>query len=93
MAEVGILGERERVELIEGEIVEMAPIGRRHTAFVDNLARLLIRRLPDDAIVRVQGPVALADDTEPQPDLTVLRHRAVPYKGREAWAEEALLVI
>jgi Uma2 family endonuclease len=93
MAEVGILGERERVELIEGEIVEMSPVGRRHTAFVDNLSRLLIRRLPDHVIVRVQGPVALADDTEPQPDLTVLRRRAVPYKDREAWAEDALVVV
>ena len=93
MAEVGILGERERVELIAGEIVEMAPIGRRHRAFVDNLNRLLTRRLPDGAIVSVQGPLALSDDTEPQPDLTVLRCRAVPYKDRDAWAEDALLVV
>jgi Uma2 family endonuclease len=93
MAEVGILGERDRVELIRGEIVEMSPIGPRHSAFVDNLNRLLVRRLSDDVIVRVQGPVALADDTEPEPDLTVLRRRAVPYKDREAWAEDAPLVI
>ncbi len=93
MAEVGILGEDDRVELIKGEIVEMSPIGDRHAAFVDNLAQLLIRRLPDEVIVRVQGPVALADDTEPQPDLTLLRRRAVPYKDREAWAEDAVLVI
>jgi Uma2 family endonuclease len=93
MAEVGILGERDRVELIQGEIIEMAPIGPRHAAFVDNLTRLLIRRLPDEVIVRTQGPVTLTEDTEPQPDLTVLRRRAVPYKEREAWAEDALLVI
>lgn len=93
MAEVGILGRRDRVELIRGEIVEMSPIGPRHSAFVDNLNRLLARRLPDDAMVRVQGPVALADDTEPEPDLVVLRRRDVPYKEREAWAEDPLLVI
>lgn len=93
MAEVGILAERERVELIEGEIIEMSPIGRRHRAFVDNLNRLLARRLPDDAIVSVQGPLALTDDTEPRPDLTVLGRRAVPYKNRDAWAEDARLVI
>jgi Uma2 family endonuclease len=93
MAEVGILGERDRVELIKGEIIEMSPIGDRHAAFVDNLTRLLVRRLPDQVIVRVQGPVALAEDTEPQPDFTVLRRRAVPYKAREAWAEDALLVV
>jgi Uma2 family endonuclease len=93
MAETGILGRRERVELIRGEIVQMAPIGPRHSAFVDNLARLLIRRLPDEVIVRVQGQIALADDTEPQPDLTVLRRGTVPYKDRDAWAEDAVLVI
>ena len=93
MAEVGILGRRDRVELIKGEIVEMSPIGRRHGAFVDNLTRLLVLRLADRAIVRVQGAVALADDTEPQPDLAILRHGAVPYKARDAWAEDALLVI
>jgi Uma2 family endonuclease len=60
---------------------------------VDNLNRLLARRLPDEAIVSVQGPLALTDDTEPEPDLTVLRRRVVPYKEREAWAEDALLVI
>jgi Uma2 family endonuclease len=93
MVEVGILGERDRVELIRGEIVEMSPIGRRHRAFVDNLNRLLARRLPDTSIVSVQGPLALAEDTEPQPDLAVLRVQDVPYKDRDAWAEDALLVI
>jgi Uma2 family endonuclease len=93
MAEVGILGPRDRVELIRGEIVEMSPIGRRHGAFVDNLTRLLVLGLADRAMVRVQGAVALADDTEPQPDLAILRRGAVPYKDREAWAEDALLVI
>jgi Uma2 family endonuclease len=45
------------------------------------------------AIVSVQNPVALTDDTEPQPDLKVLRRRLVPYKEREAWAEDVLLLI
>ena len=93
MAEVGILGEDDRVELIRGEIVEMSPIGRRHRAFVNNLTQLLILRLAGRAIVSVQNPVALTDDTEPQPDLAVLRRRPVPYKEREAWAEDVLLLI
>ena len=93
MAEVGILGPGDRVELIRGEIVEMSPPGRRHRAFVYNLTRLLSRRLPEHAIVSVQSPLPLTDDTEPEPDLAVLRGREVPYKEREAWAEDALLVI
>jgi Uma2 family endonuclease len=93
MAEVGILGEEDRVELIRGEIVEMSPPGRHHRAFVINLTRLLSRRLPEHVSVSVQNPLPLSDDTEPQPDLAVLRSRDVSYKDREAWAEDALLVI
>jgi Uma2 family endonuclease len=93
MAEVGILGEDERVELIRGEIVRMSPPGRRHRAFVDNLNALLVVRLQGRAIVSVQNPVALTDDTEPQPDLQLLSRGPVPYKERDAWAQDALLVV
>src|SRR5437016_10834051 len=71
----------------------MSPIGRRHKAFVTNLAELLILRLVDRARVSVQSGVVLADDTEPEPDVTVLRRRSVPYKEREAHTEDVLLLI
>ena len=93
MGEVGILKPHDRVELIRGEIVEMSSIGKRHTAFVDNLNELLVTRLAGRAIVSVQSPVALSDDTEPQPDLKVLRRRRPPYKDREAFGEDTLLLI
>lgn len=93
MGEVGILKETDRVELIRGEVVEMSPIGRRHYAFVNNLTRLLILALGDRAIVGVQGPIALADDTEPEPDIAVIRRRTPSYKEREAFAEDALLLV
>jgi Uma2 family endonuclease len=93
MAEAGILRRHDRVELIRGEIVEMSPIGRRHRAFVDNLNALLMLRLAGRAIVSVQMPVVLTDDTEPEPDVTLLRRRPVPYKEREAHAEDVLLLI
>jgi Uma2 family endonuclease len=93
MAEVGILKPTDRVELIRGEIVEMPRPGRRHVAFVNNLNRLLVLRLGDRAIVSVQNPVVLSDDTEPMPDLAVLGMRAVPYKDREAYPEDVLLLI
>ena len=93
MGEVGILKSTDRVELIRGEIVEMSPIGRRHSAFVNNFTQLLVVRLAGRAIVAVQGPVVLADDTEPEPDLAVIRRRPVPYKEREAHAEDVLLLI
>jgi Uma2 family endonuclease len=93
MGEVGILKPTDRVELIRGEIVEMSPAGRRHQAFVDNLLQLLAVRLAGRAIVSVQNAVVLADDTEPEPDLKILRRRPVPYKEREAHAEDVLLLI
>ena len=93
MGEVGILKPTDRVELIRGEIVEMSPIGRRHAAFVDNLTQLMVTRLAGRAIVSVQNPVVLADDSEPQPDLKLLRRRTVSYKHREAAAEDTVLLI
>jgi len=93
MGEVGILTSRDRVELIRGEIIQMSPIGRRHYAFVNNLNQLLIARLAGRAILAVQGPIVLTDDTEPEPDLAVIRRRTPPYKDREAHAEDAFLLI
>jgi Uma2 family endonuclease len=93
MAEVGILKPTDRVELIRGEIIEMSPRGRRHIAFVNNLTQLLVLRLAGRAIVSVQNPVVLTEDTEPQPDLAICRDRAVRYKDREPYAEDVVLLI
>jgi Uma2 family endonuclease len=93
MGEAGILKPAERVELIRGEIIEMSPIGRRHYAFVDNLGQLLILRLAGRAMVSIQGPIALADDTEPEPDVAVYRRRAVPYKDADRGPDDVLLLI
>jgi Uma2 family endonuclease len=73
MAEAGILDENDRVELIEGEIVEMSPIGSRHQRCVDRLVRLLFEFAGRDYIVRVQGPVRLDERSELQPDLAMLK--------------------
>jgi len=93
MGEVGILRRDDRVELIRGEVVEMPPPGRRHRAFVGNLNQLLVVRLSGRAVVWMQNPIVLTEDTEPVPDISVLRQRAVPYKEREADAEDVFLLI
>jgi Uma2 family endonuclease len=93
MAEAGILNEDDRVELIEGEIVEMSPIGFRHLAQVDHLNVLFMRGLLDKAIVRVQGSVRLNIHSEPQPDLVLLRWRADFYKNTAAGPEDILLIV
>src|SRR5262249_5895473 len=93
MAETGILREDDRVELIKGEIIEMSRPGRRHKAFVLNLTQLLIGRLAGRALVNVQSGIVLSDDSEPEPDIAVLRRRDVPYKEREAHTDDVLLLI
>ncbi len=91
MGEAGILQEDDRVELIEGELVEMTAIGSRHFACVNGLTRLLVRAVDDEAIVSVQNPVRLNEYNEPQPDLTVIRPR--DYRLSLPGPEDVLLLI
>jgi Uma2 family endonuclease len=91
MAELGLLAPDARVELIEGEIIDMAPIGKEHTSVVDQLTRLFVRAVGDEAIVRVQGSVRLGRMSEP--DLLLLRPSADFYRSRFATGADALLVI
>jgi Uma2 family endonuclease len=93
MAEAGILGTDERVELIEGEIVHMAPIGPRHIGCVINATRLFITRLGDRAVVSPQNPVVMPPRSEPQPDLLLLRPRDVSYSRELPRSEDVLLAV
>ena len=93
MAEVGLLAPDARVELIDGEIIDMPPIGKEHTSVVDQLNRLFVRAVGDEAIVRVQGSVRLGRMSEPEPDLVLLRSRADFYRSRFATGTDTLLVI
>jgi Uma2 family endonuclease len=93
MGEAGILTEDDRVELIEGEIIEMSPIGRRHAACVDRLTELLSERLQRRAIIRVQSPIVLNDYSEPQPDVALLKRRDDFYERSLPTPEDVLLVV
>ena len=93
MAQAGILSEDDRVELIRGEVVEMTPIGRWHAGCVDRLTRLFASRLGERAIVRVQGPVPLAPDSEPQPDVALLRPCLDFYVETPLGPPDVLLVV
>ena len=73
MGEAGILPEDDRVELLDGEIVEMTPINVPHAVCVDRLNKLLNRSLPDEFVVRVQSPIFINELNEPQPDVAVLK--------------------
>jgi len=93
MAEAGILSEDDRVELIEGELVTMSPIGSRHAGVVDRLNRLFSRRAGEGIIVRVQNPLRLSAHSEPQPDVALLRYRPDFYASAHPGPEDVLLVM
>jgi Uma2 family endonuclease len=91
MVSAGVLHEDDRLELIEGEIVEMSPIGGLHMQVVNLLTQLLIQQLQGRAVVSVQNPIRL-NKSEPQPDFALLR----PQAARRAIvpsATDVLLVI
>ncbi len=93
MAEAGALARDARVELIEGEVLQMSPIGRKHNSCVDRSAELLFEKLRRRAIVRIQGSIVLNDRSEPEPDLMLLRRRPDFYASSDATSEDVLLII
>ena len=93
MAEAGIFTEDDRVELVDGEIIEMAAIGRWHQACVDRLTLFFVSSLGNLAQIRIQGPVRLSEQTEPQPDLAMLRPRPDFYASGHPTPADVLLII
>ncbi len=93
MGEVDLLNEDSRVELIDGEIVEMAPIGSEHGGKVNRFIYLFSKIFGDKAIIAAQNPVILGGYGEPQPDVAVLRWREDYYERAHPHAEDVLLII
>ncbi len=93
MGEAGIFAPDSRVELIEGELIDMAPIGSPHVRVVNLLNMFFARCVGDSAIVSVQNPVRLSTNTEPQPDVVILRPRADGYGSSLPTATDVLLLI
>jgi Uma2 family endonuclease len=93
MMETGILTESDRVELIRGEIVEMAAIGRRHASQVRRLNTFFSEQLGGRAIVDVQNPIELSDRSEPQPDIALLHPRDDFYESRHPQPSDVFLLI
>ena len=94
MGELGILSEYERVELIEGIIIQMSPIGSKHAGTVKNLARIFYSKLPpSQAMLGIQDPVVLDDGTEPEPDISILKPRDDTYTDEHPHPSDVLLVV
>ena len=91
MAPHGVLTEDERVELLAGEVMQMSPIGSRHAACVNRLARLLFTKVGGRAIVSVQNPIHLSGHSEPQPDLALLQPREDFYVDAHPEPEDVMM--
>jgi Uma2 family endonuclease len=93
MADAGVFPIDARVELIDGEVIEMCPIGNRHAGCVNRLGMILTRSVSDFAIVAIQNPVRLNDFSEPQPDIALLKPRADYYSNSHPTPADVLLII
>lgn len=93
MGETGFLDPETRLELIEGELFEMAPVGSFHAGTVGILTRLFARAVADSALVYVQNPIVLGDRSEPQPDIALLHPRPDYYLSRHPRPEDVLLLV
>ncbi len=93
MNEAGVFGEDDRVELIEGEIIQMAAIGTRHASCVKRLNRRFSVIPEEIAILGVQDPIQLTERTEPQPDVVLLQFRADYYETAHPISSEVLLLV
>ncbi len=93
MGDAGLFGEDARVELLDGEVIEMAPIGSAHSGCVIVLNSLLVEAVGRRAMISVQSPVRLDDRSEPQPDLAVLSARDDAYRRSHPVPAEIFLLI
>jgi Uma2 family endonuclease len=93
MGEAGIIEPELRVELIKGELIDMAPIGSRHAGKVKRLLDVLTAQLHGRAIIAAQDPIVLGEYSEPQPDIAVLRFREDYYEQAHPSPTDIYLVI
>jgi Uma2 family endonuclease len=93
MSELGLFPEGDRLELIKGEIIEMSPVGLKHASCVKRLNHLFMKKLGDQVIVGVQDPIQLEDNSEPQPDLVLLKPRSDFYGNEHPQPKDILLLI
>lgn len=93
MVDTGVLPINHRIELIEGELLEMAPIGAQHAALTARLTRLFNLAVGDSAIVSPGNPVDLGGFSTPQPDVMLLKYRPDFYASGIPTASDVLLVL
>ncbi len=93
MVATGVLTKYDRIELIEGDMLDTAPMGTKHSAITSRLNELFVLAVARSATVVVGGPVNLGEFSQPQPDLMLLKRRADFYSGKTPEAIDVLLLI
>lgn len=93
LAELGFFGEDDRVELIRGQIIQMAAKGTAHEVCITRLNRELLILLGDRATLRIQSPIVLLTNSEPEPDFTIVQSRSDDYLSAHPSSANVLLVI
>lgn len=93
MVEQGLFAEDARLELIDGRIQEMSPVGRKHAATVKRVADRFPQQFGKGYTYGIQDPIQLSDDTQPQPDYTILRYREDYYEAALPTGNDILLVV
>lgn len=93
MGEAGILTREHRVELIEGDLIEMAPIGSGHGAVVGRLNKRLVISAGDQALIWIQMSIRLSRYSEPEPDALILRPRADDYEKSLPTAKDVIALV
>jgi Uma2 family endonuclease len=92
MIDAGVFHEDDRVELIEGELIQMAPMGGAHMRLINLLNRMLVQQVGEDGVVSPQNPVALVPDSEPEPDFVVFRPECLR-RAEVPGAGDVLLIV
>jgi Uma2 family endonuclease len=93
LGQAGVLGEDDRVELLDGQLVDMSPVGPRHAVFVDRLMHMLVAAVGDRGYVRCQNPVTLDDHSQPEPDIAVVTPNWAGYPNTHPGPSDIFLLI
>lgn len=93
LTEEGILEEDDKIELLNGQLIKMSPVGILHAACVKKLRKLLGKILPEEMVIGIQDPVILNDLSEPEPDISILRPKADFYASGKPGVKDILLLI
>lgn len=93
MAEAGVFGPDPRVELLDGEIMMMSPIGPMQGALVRRLMKFFVKNLPETIECSVQLPIVASDHSEPEPDIALVRRRDDDYQHEHPTPADVILLI